>query len=74
MKQVPVITMVQSLLLNQIIENNDILSFTRSLLILNWYFVSVNFDGFRLEENPHPSMFGKGPEKDLFTHLAPNVS
>nr|XP_022296834.1 N-fatty-acyl-amino acid synthase/hydrolase PM20D1-like [Crassostrea virginica] len=27
----------------------------------------------RLEENPHPSMFGKGPEKDLFTHLAPNL-
>ena len=34
----------------------------------------MNFYGFRLEENPHPSMFGKGPEKDLFTHLAPNVS
>lgn len=29
---------------------------------------------FRLEENPHPNMFGTGPEKGLFTHLASDVS
>lgn len=28
----------------------------------------------RLEENPHPNMFGTGPEKDLFTHLASDLS
>ncbi|XP_061195408.1 N-fatty-acyl-amino acid synthase/hydrolase PM20D1-like [Saccostrea echinata] len=28
----------------------------------------------RLEENPHPNMFGTGPEKDTFTHLASSLS
>lgn len=27
----------------------------------------------RLESNPQPSMFGTGPEIDLFTYLAPKV-
>ena len=28
---------------------------------------------FRLEANPHPSMFGTGPEKGTFEHLAAKV-
>ena len=27
-----------------------------------------------LEENPHPSMFGFGPEMDFFSYLSPSVS
>ena len=27
----------------------------------------------RLESTPHPSMFGTGPEKGMFEHLAPEV-
>lgn len=27
-----------------------------------------------LEANPHPSVFGKGPEMDFFSYMAPFVS
>lgn len=27
-----------------------------------------------LEGNPHPTMFGQGPEKDFFSYMAPSVS
>ena len=27
-----------------------------------------------LESNPHPSMFGYGPEVDFFSYLSPSVS
>ncbi|ESP04554.1 hypothetical protein LOTGIDRAFT_135972 [Lottia gigantea] len=29
---------------------------------------------YRLERNPHPSMFGYGPEKDMFVHLSSHMS
>ena len=28
----------------------------------------------RLEENPLPSMFGNGPERQMFEYIAPHVS
>ena len=28
---------------------------------------------YRLEDNPHPSMFGTGPEKGTFEHIASKV-
>uniref|UniRef100_K1S2C3 Putative carboxypeptidase PM20D1 n=1 Tax=Magallana gigas TaxID=29159 RepID=K1S2C3_MAGGI len=42
--------------------------------IVNKLFPGVNIPIAVLEENPHPNMFGTGPEKDLFTHLASDLS